>query len=76
PQEPNQNAGTEDIIDVEGSEKEDEAAQDYFSNGKPVDKEDQVFLDELERLKRQDVGKIDCNRLNTGSITVKSGRNS
>ncbi|GJR65408.1 putative ribonuclease H-like domain-containing protein [Tanacetum coccineum] len=85
PQEANQNAGTEDIIDAEGSEKEDESAQDYFvlpiwssysstvkrsiakdagdapnkhpdlkTNGKPVDKEDQVFLDELERLKRQE----------------------
>ncbi|GKA36542.1 putative ribonuclease H-like domain-containing protein [Tanacetum coccineum] len=85
PQEANQNAGTEDIIDAEGSETEDESAQDYFvlpiwssysstvkrsiakdagdapnkhpdlkTNGKPVDKEDQVFLDELERLKRQE----------------------
>ncbi|GJR49976.1 putative ribonuclease H-like domain-containing protein [Tanacetum coccineum] len=85
PQEANQNAGTEDIIDAGDSEKEDESAQDYFvlpiwssysstvkrsiakdagdapnkhpdlkTNGKPVDKEDQVFLDELERLKRQE----------------------
>ncbi|GJY98157.1 ribonuclease H-like domain-containing protein [Tanacetum coccineum] len=82
PQEANQNAGTEDIIDAGDSEKEDESAQDYFvlpiwssyssiikrsraedagaaphkhpdlkTNGKPVDKEYQVFLDELERLK-------------------------
>ncbi|GJV45500.1 putative ribonuclease H-like domain-containing protein [Tanacetum coccineum] len=84
PQEANQNAGTEDIIDAGDSKKEDESAQDYFvlpiwssysstvkrqekdagdapnkhpdlkTNGKPVDKEDQVFLDELERLKRQE----------------------
>ncbi|GKF56824.1 hypothetical protein Tco_0170361, partial [Tanacetum coccineum] len=27
---------------------------DLKTNGKPVDKEDQVFLDELERLKRQE----------------------
>ncbi|GJX20137.1 ribonuclease H-like domain-containing protein [Tanacetum coccineum] len=30
PQEANQNAGTEDIIDIRDSEKEDEYAQDYF----------------------------------------------
>ncbi|GJZ50720.1 ribonuclease H-like domain-containing protein [Tanacetum coccineum] len=85
PQEANQNAGTEDIIDAGDSEKEDESAQDYFVlpiwssysstvkrstsehageapnnhpdlqiGEKPVDKEDQVFLDELERLKRQE----------------------
>ncbi|GJS61007.1 putative ribonuclease H-like domain-containing protein [Tanacetum coccineum] len=85
PQEANQNAGTEDIIDAWDSEKEDEYAQDYFvlpiwssysspikrsraedtgaaphkhadlkTDEKPVDKEDQVFLDELERLKRQE----------------------
>ncbi|GJU63521.1 putative ribonuclease H-like domain-containing protein [Tanacetum coccineum] len=85
PQEANQNAGTEDIIDAGDSEKEAESAQDYFvlpiwssysstvkrstakdageapnkhpdlkTDEKPVDKEDQVFLDELERLKRQE----------------------
>ncbi|GKB85488.1 retrovirus-related pol polyprotein from transposon TNT 1-94 [Tanacetum coccineum] len=61
PQEANQNAGTEDIIEVEGSEKEDESAQDYFVlpiwssySSMSIDKEDQVFLDELERLKRQE----------------------
>ncbi|GKA02175.1 ribonuclease H-like domain-containing protein, partial [Tanacetum coccineum] len=85
PQEANQNEGTEDIIDVGDSEKEDKSAQDYFvlpiwssysstikrsttkhageapnnhpdlqTDEKPVDKEDQVFLDELERLKRQE----------------------
>ncbi|GJW26548.1 putative ribonuclease H-like domain-containing protein [Tanacetum coccineum] len=79
PQEANQNAGTEDIIDAGDSEKEAESAQDYFvlpiwssytstvksskannageeptkhPDFKQVDKEDQVFLDELERLKR------------------------
>ncbi|GJT44231.1 putative ribonuclease H-like domain-containing protein [Tanacetum coccineum] len=85
PQEANQNAGTEDIIDAGDFEKEAESAQDYFvlpiwssysstvkrttandageapnkhpdlkTDEKPVDKEDQVFLDELERLKRQE----------------------
>ncbi|GKA33390.1 ribonuclease H-like domain-containing protein [Tanacetum coccineum] len=85
PQEANQNAGTEDIIDAGVSEKEAESAQDYFvlpiwssysstvkrstakdegeapnknpnlkTDEKPVDKEYQVFLDELERLKRQE----------------------
>ncbi|GJR98034.1 retrovirus-related pol polyprotein from transposon TNT 1-94 [Tanacetum coccineum] len=85
PQEANQNAVTEDIINTGDSKKEDESAQDYFvlpiwssysstvkgsiakdagdapnkhpnlkTNGKPIDKEDQVFLDELERLKRQE----------------------
>ncbi|GJY98376.1 ribonuclease H-like domain-containing protein [Tanacetum coccineum] len=81
PQEANQNAGTEDNIDVGDSEIEAESAQDYFvlpiwssytstvksskvnNAGKEptkhpdfqqVDKEDQVFLDELERLKRQE----------------------
>ncbi|GJT00645.1 ribonuclease H-like domain-containing protein [Tanacetum coccineum] len=46
-QEANQNAGTKDIIDAGDSEKEDESAQDCFE-------EEQVFLDELERLKRQE----------------------
>ncbi|GKA06375.1 putative ribonuclease H-like domain-containing protein [Tanacetum coccineum] len=50
PQEVNQNAGTEDNIDAGDSEIEAESVQDYFQ----VDKEDQVFLDELERLKRQE----------------------
>ncbi|GJT30395.1 putative ribonuclease H-like domain-containing protein [Tanacetum coccineum] len=54
PPEANQNAGTEDSIDAGDSEKEDESAQDYFTDEKPIDKEDQVFLDELERLKRQE----------------------
>ncbi|GJX14046.1 putative ribonuclease H-like domain-containing protein [Tanacetum coccineum] len=85
PQEANQNAGTEDIIDTGDSKKEAESAQDYFvlsiwssysstvkrstakdadeapnkhpdlkTDEKPVEKEDQVFLDELERLKRQE----------------------
>ncbi|GKG24264.1 hypothetical protein Tco_0392300, partial [Tanacetum coccineum] len=54
PQEANQNAGTKDIINTRDSKKEDESAQDYFTDEKSVDKEDQVFLDELERLKRQE----------------------
>ncbi|GJS98312.1 putative ribonuclease H-like domain-containing protein [Tanacetum coccineum] len=85
PQEANQNAGTEDIIDASDSEKETKSAQDYFVlsiwssysstikrstakdageapnkhpdlkiDEKLVDKEDQVFFNELERLKRQE----------------------
>ncbi|GJW64521.1 putative ribonuclease H-like domain-containing protein [Tanacetum coccineum] len=72
-QEANHNAGTEDIIDAEDSEKEDESAQDcfvlpiwssYSSTITPDLKtdekregpreEEQVFLDELEILKRQE----------------------
>ncbi|GJT68004.1 ribonuclease H-like domain-containing protein [Tanacetum coccineum] len=72
-QEANQNAGTEEIIDVGDSDKEDESSQDcfvlpiwpsYSSTNTPAfttdDKrespreEDQVFMDELERLKRQE----------------------
>ncbi|GJV25877.1 putative ribonuclease H-like domain-containing protein [Tanacetum coccineum] len=49
-QEANQNAGTKDNIDAGDSEIEVESAQNYFQ----VDKEDQVFLDELERLKKQE----------------------
>ncbi|GJR09928.1 putative ribonuclease H-like domain-containing protein [Tanacetum coccineum] len=52
PQEANHNAGTEDIIDAGDSEKEDESAQDCFREG--LREEEQVFLDELERLKRQE----------------------
>ncbi|GKC45959.1 ribonuclease H-like domain-containing protein, partial [Tanacetum coccineum] len=73
PQEANQNAGTEDIIDAGDSEKEDESAQDYFvlpiwsplsstitpdlktdEKREGPREEEQVFLDELERLKRQE----------------------
>ncbi|GJV72468.1 hypothetical protein Tco_1492463 [Tanacetum coccineum] len=55
PQEVNQNAGTEDNIDAGDSEIEAESVQDYFHpDFQQVDKEDQVFLDELERLKRQE----------------------
>ncbi|GJS25625.1 hypothetical protein Tco_0454257, partial [Tanacetum coccineum] len=49
-QEANQNAGTEDIIDAGDSEKEDESTQDCFLKRE----EEQVFMDELERLKRQE----------------------
>ncbi|GJT62982.1 putative ribonuclease H-like domain-containing protein [Tanacetum coccineum] len=67
--EANQNAGTEEIIDAGDSEKEDESAQDsfvlpiwpsYSSTITPDDKregpreEEQVFMDDLERLKRQE----------------------
>ncbi|GKC22328.1 retrovirus-related pol polyprotein from transposon TNT 1-94, partial [Tanacetum coccineum] len=72
-QEANQNAGTEEIIDVWDSEKEDDSAQDcfvlpiwpsYSSTNTPAlatdDKregpreEEQVFMDDLERLKKQE----------------------
>ncbi|GJT14731.1 putative ribonuclease H-like domain-containing protein, partial [Tanacetum coccineum] len=60
-QEANQNAGTEDIIDGGDSEKEDESTQDCFvlpiwpsySSTSPRE-EEQVFVDDLERLKRQE----------------------
>ncbi|GJS63344.1 putative ribonuclease H-like domain-containing protein [Tanacetum coccineum] len=71
--EANQNAGTEEIIDVGDSDKEDESAQDcfvlpiwpsYSSTNTPAlttdDKregpreEEQVFMDDLERLKKQE----------------------
>ncbi|GJZ37789.1 hypothetical protein Tco_0583980 [Tanacetum coccineum] len=73
PQEATNNAGTEDIIDVGDSDKEDESTQDcfvlpiwtsYSSTISPdlktdakragPSEEEQVFLDELERLKRQE----------------------
>ncbi|GJT17743.1 putative ribonuclease H-like domain-containing protein [Tanacetum coccineum] len=62
PPEANQNAGTEDSIDAGDSKKEDESAKDYFCTAnmvlsyfmRSIDKEDQVFLDELERLKGQE----------------------
>ncbi|GJV89600.1 putative ribonuclease H-like domain-containing protein [Tanacetum coccineum] len=69
-QEVNQNAGTEDIHDVGDADKEDDSAQDCFvlpiwpsySSTIPTtdDKrespreEEQVFMDDLERLKRQE----------------------
>ncbi|GJW70452.1 putative ribonuclease H-like domain-containing protein [Tanacetum coccineum] len=73
PQEANHNAGTEDIIGVGDSKKEDESAQDCFvlpiwssysstithvlktdAKREGPREEEQVFLDELERLKRQE----------------------
>ncbi|GKF10210.1 putative ribonuclease H-like domain-containing protein, partial [Tanacetum coccineum] len=60
PQEANQHAGTEDNIDeVKRSTAKDVGEppnkhHDLKTDEKPVDKEDQVFLDELERLKRQE----------------------
>ncbi|GJZ68038.1 hypothetical protein Tco_0631278 [Tanacetum coccineum] len=72
-QEANQNAGTEETIDVGDSDKEDDSTQDcfvlpiwpsYSSTNTPAvttdDKragpreEEQVFMDDLERLKRQE----------------------
>ncbi|GJT14032.1 putative ribonuclease H-like domain-containing protein [Tanacetum coccineum] len=56
PQEANQNAGTEDNIDAVRSSKANNAGEDptKHPNFQQVDKEDQFFLDELERLKRQE----------------------
>ncbi|GJW25559.1 putative ribonuclease H-like domain-containing protein [Tanacetum coccineum] len=56
PQEANQNAGTEDNIDAVKSSKVNNAGEEPTKHPdfKQVDKEDQVFLDELERLKRQE----------------------
>ncbi|GJT68869.1 putative ribonuclease H-like domain-containing protein [Tanacetum coccineum] len=58
PQEANYNAGTKDIIDAEVNKKDAGEAlnkhPDLKTDEKPVDKEDQVFLDELEQLKRQE----------------------
>ncbi|GKF68042.1 hypothetical protein Tco_0197721 [Tanacetum coccineum] len=72
-QEANQNAGTEEIIDVGDSDKEDDSTQDcfvlpiwpsYSSTNTPAvttdDKregpreEEQVFMDDLERLKKKE----------------------
>ncbi|GJW83823.1 putative ribonuclease H-like domain-containing protein [Tanacetum coccineum] len=50
-QESNQNAGTEDIIEAGDSEQEDESAQDCYMF---LREEEQVFMDELERLQRQE----------------------
>ncbi|GJU89565.1 putative ribonuclease H-like domain-containing protein [Tanacetum coccineum] len=60
PQEANHNAGIEDIIDAVKRSTAKNAGEapnnhpDLKTDEKPVDKEDQVFLDELERLKRQE----------------------
>ncbi|GJY83241.1 putative ribonuclease H-like domain-containing protein [Tanacetum coccineum] len=63
PEEANHSAGTKDNIDAGNSEKEAESAQDYFvlpiwssysSTVKRSTAKDAVFLDELERLKRQE----------------------
>ncbi|GJS83063.1 putative ribonuclease H-like domain-containing protein [Tanacetum coccineum] len=60
PQEANQNAGTEDMFAAVKRSTSKDAGEapnkhpDLKTNKKPVDKEDQVFLDELKRLKRQE----------------------
>ncbi|GJT19619.1 hypothetical protein Tco_0878325 [Tanacetum coccineum] len=56
PQEANQNAGKEDIIDaVKRSTTKDVGEEPTkHPDFKKIDEEDQVFLDELERLKRQE----------------------
>ncbi|GKF52984.1 hypothetical protein Tco_0159894, partial [Tanacetum coccineum] len=50
-QEANNNVGTEDTIDAGDSEKEDESTDAKREGPR---EEEQVFLDELERLKRQE----------------------
>ncbi|GJR72788.1 putative ribonuclease H-like domain-containing protein [Tanacetum coccineum] len=59
PEEANHSVGTQVNIDAGNSKMEADPAQDYFDNGlktneEPVDQEDQAFLEELERLKRQE----------------------
>ncbi|GJW28811.1 retrovirus-related pol polyprotein from transposon TNT 1-94 [Tanacetum coccineum] len=60
PQDANHNAGTQDKIDAVKRSTTKDACEapnkhpDLKTDEKPVDKEDQVFLDELERLKRQE----------------------
>ncbi|GJY28934.1 ribonuclease H-like domain-containing protein [Tanacetum coccineum] len=59
-QEANQNAGTEDMFAAVKRSTAKDAGEapnkhpDLRTDEKPVDKEDQVFFDELERLKRQE----------------------
>ncbi|GJR05925.1 hypothetical protein Tco_0528909 [Tanacetum coccineum] len=67
PKEANHNAGTEDNIDAGDSEIEAEIYSGLLvknltniSGFKAIDKEDQVFLDELERLKRQEQDAYDA----------------
>ncbi|GJV41338.1 putative ribonuclease H-like domain-containing protein [Tanacetum coccineum] len=62
PQESNTSTGTQDSTAAGNSELEDEPAQEYYSHEdevlkskqKLVDMEEQAFLEELERLKRQE----------------------
>ncbi|GKB36405.1 putative ribonuclease H-like domain-containing protein, partial [Tanacetum coccineum] len=60
PKEANHNVGAKDINDAVKSSKAKNAGEDPIkhpdskTDEKQVDKEDQVFLDELERLKRQE----------------------
>ncbi|GKC92504.1 retrovirus-related pol polyprotein from transposon TNT 1-94 [Tanacetum coccineum] len=53
-EEANHSAGTQDNINAGNSEMEADPAQDYFKNEEPVDQEDQAFLEEIKRLKRQE----------------------
>ncbi|GJY50801.1 putative ribonuclease H-like domain-containing protein [Tanacetum coccineum] len=52
--EANNSAGTQDNNDAGNSEMKAELDQEYFKNEEPVDQAHQVFLVELERLKRQE----------------------
>ncbi|GJX91009.1 ribonuclease H-like domain-containing protein [Tanacetum coccineum] len=56
PQEANQNAGKEDIVDAVKRSTTKDAGEEPTKHPdfKQIDEEDQVFLDELERLKRQE----------------------
>nr|GEU39855.1 ketol-acid reductoisomerase, chloroplastic [Tanacetum cinerariifolium] len=59
PKETNNSTGTQDGFDTENSKMEADHAQEYYDTGsktneEPVDQEDQTFLEELERLKRQE----------------------
>ncbi|GJX18181.1 putative ribonuclease H-like domain-containing protein [Tanacetum coccineum] len=54
PKKANHSIGTQDNIDTCNSKKEAEPAQEYYSNEKPVNQEEQAFLEELERLKGQE----------------------
>ncbi|GJU98760.1 hypothetical protein Tco_1328031 [Tanacetum coccineum] len=66
PQEANHNAGTKDNIDAgEAPTKH----PDLQIDENPVDKEDQFFLDELERLKRQE------KDANDAAVTPHPGEN-
>ncbi|GJX95827.1 putative ribonuclease H-like domain-containing protein [Tanacetum coccineum] len=53
-EEANHSACIQDNINVGNSEMEADPAQDYFTNEELVDQEDQAFLEEIEKLKRQE----------------------
>ncbi|GJX85452.1 putative ribonuclease H-like domain-containing protein [Tanacetum coccineum] len=70
PKEANQSAGTQDTIDAGNSQMETEPAQKYFVL--PVwhkDQGDQAFLEELERLKRQEKEANDAAKIKPKKIS-------